>query len=161
MSHRNSQWRVRGDRRFQVADSPTFPCQSKLEGAFPMTIRSNRNRSRQTSRRLILENVEARCLMAADGFDWAPDAFADLTVPAEISSLSIQSDSDQAADGPSPVLMVISNQDFWYQTTPIRGRRWKLQGWKWSSPRRPLKSLGHMRDRGKAAMAEWCGPIWR
>ncbi|WP_094414497.1 DJ-1/PfpI family protein [Rhodopirellula sp. MGV] len=80
-----------------------------------MTIRSNRNRSRQTSRRLILENVEARCLMAADGFDWAPDAFADLTVPAEISSLSIQSDSDQAADGPSPVLMVISNQDFWYQ----------------------------------------------
>ncbi|MCC9602514.1 DJ-1/PfpI family protein [Stieleria sp. JC731] len=80
-----------------------------------MSFRSTRHRRPKTSRRLTFENTEARCLMAADGFELLPDAFIESAVASEISVVATTNDSSASADGPSPVLMVISNQDFWYQ----------------------------------------------
>ena len=58
-------------------------------------------------RRLTLQPVEQRCLMAADGGEALPIE----DVAAEIRSVS--SHTTQA--NVEPVLLVISNQDFWYQ----------------------------------------------
>ena len=67
---------------------------------------------RRNQRRLVLEQTEARCLMAADAMEF--DAGTDDTPQAEVFVAGDENQT-QNADGPSPVLMVISNQDFWYQ----------------------------------------------
>ncbi len=81
----------------------------------PFSSRQNRSPVRRKTRRLMLESAEARCLMAADGFELLPDASDDSGVSAEVSVVADQDSTARSADGPSPVLMVISNQDFWYQ----------------------------------------------
>lgn len=73
---------------------------SKSSGSF---------RNWSTRRRLLLQPVEQRCLMAADAGEVLPDGIA-----AEIQSIAAQASSNQGV-APDPVLLVISNQDFWYQ----------------------------------------------
>lgn len=76
--------------------------------------RRDRRQANRRSRRLLFETAEARCLMAADGFDLL-DASTDPATPAQISSAIEQSSAADSSEGPDPVLLVISNQDFWYQ----------------------------------------------
>ena len=80
-----------------------------------MFSRKPRSRRAVTKRRLLLESTEARCLMAADGFDLLPDEFFADSVAAEVGAIAASDDTTRSADGIDPVLIVISNQDFWYQ----------------------------------------------
>ena len=71
---------------------------------------SSASRRRSTERRLMLQPIEQRRLMAADAGDVVPDR----GIAAEIQSIAAQANSNQSTS-PDPVLLVISNQDFWYQ----------------------------------------------
>ncbi|MEL6109915.1 MAG: DJ-1/PfpI family protein [Planctomycetota bacterium] len=70
---------------------------------------SNVSRRQSTQRRLTLQSVEQRCLMAADVGEVLLD-----NASAEIQSIAEHVNSNQNA-APAPVLLVISNEDFWYQ----------------------------------------------
>lgn len=81
--------------------------------------KSSQSRHRRKQRRLQLESLEGRRVFSAAPFDGGLgelpplDDGAAREVAAEVSTLAAQQSS--TADGPDPVLMVISNQDFWYQ----------------------------------------------
>ena len=80
----------------------------------PFKTRIPRRVRRDARRALLFESAEPRFLMAADGFELLPDSFVETSVPVEVGSIAEQAQT-QAADSIDPVLMVISNQDFWYQ----------------------------------------------
>ena len=88
----------------------------QFESLLPRRHPSHRNG--RLRRRLLFQTAESRCMMAADGMHYCDPDVIDpppQTVPAEINSASQPVDETPDTDQPQPVLLVISNQDFWYQ----------------------------------------------
>lgn len=78
---------------------------------------TRRKLSRRPSRRpLRLESFEPRYLMAAEPLElYAVDASGDSRGDLQTAIVSSTQENTARGDAPPPVLLVISNQDFWYQ----------------------------------------------